>query len=143
MAAIGKKFGWVRTLSARESVAAWKEKRKVMRQEFEEKQTAANNAFTNAWTAKIDGMGSIVGQIALERVIAEGKAKAAKNAEIAKLATDVDANKADIDDSIFSGSTSGQLDSGTKIDMNAGTITLSNGTVIDAKTGAKKINIVA
>jgi hypothetical protein len=32
MAAIsGKKFGWGRTLTARESVTAWKEKRKVMR----------------------------------------------------------------------------------------------------------------
>jgi hypothetical protein len=73
----------------------------------------------------------------------EGKAKSAKNAEIAKLATDVDSHKADIQDSLFSGSTSGQLDSGTKIDLNAGTITLSDGTVIDLKTGAKKINIVA
>jgi hypothetical protein len=88
-------------------------------------------------------MGSIIGQIALDRVIAEGKAKSAKNAEIAKLATDIDSHKADIQDSLFSGSTSGQLDSGTKIDLNAGTITLSDGTVIDSKTGAKKINIVA
>jgi hypothetical protein len=113
-----------------------------MRQEFEERQTAANNAFTNAWTAKIDGMGTIIGQIALDRVIAEGKAKTAKNAELAKLDTDIDSSKADIQDSIFSGSTSGTLDSGTKIDLAGGTITLSDGTVIDAKTGAKKINVV-
>jgi len=142
MAAIqSKKFGWVRTLTARESVAAWTEKRKAMWQDFEQKQTAANNAFTNAWSAQIDGTGTIIGQIALDRVIAEGKAKSAANAEAAKLATDIDSRKADIQDSMFSGSSSGQLDSRTKIDLDAGTITLSNGTVIDAKTGAKKINI--
>ncbi len=90
MAAIqSKKFGWVRTATARESVAAWTEKRKAMRQDFEEKQTAANNAFTNAWTSQIDGMGTIIGQIALARVIAEGKAKSAAQAEAAKLATSI------------------------------------------------------
>ena len=108
---------------------------------FRAKQTAANNAFTNAWSARIDGTGTIIGQIALDRVIAEGKAKSAANAEAAKLATDIDSSKADIQDSMFSASSSGQLDSGTKIDLDAGTITLSDGTVIDAKTGAKKINI--
>ena len=87
-------------------------------------------------------MGNIIGQNALDRVIAEGKARAQQDAELAKLATEMDFNKADIKDSMFSGSASGQLDSGTKIDLDAGTITLSNGTVIDAKTGAKKINIV-
>jgi len=143
MAAIsGKKFGWSRTMTARESVTAWTQKRKVMRQEFEEKQSAANNAFTNAWMAKIDGSGSIAGQIALARIIAEGKAKTAANAEAAKLATEIDSNKADIRDSLFSGNSTGQLDSGTKIDLDAGTITLSDGTVIDSKTGAKKINFV-
>jgi hypothetical protein len=142
MAAIsGKRFGW-RTLSARESVEAWKEKHKAMRQHFERRQAEASNRFSNAWSGQIEGMGIIIGQIALDRVIAEGQAKTAAAAESAKLATEVDSNKADIKDSMFSGSASGQLDSGTKIDLDAGTITLSNDTVIDAKTGAKKINIV-
>ncbi len=43
---------------------------------------------------------------------------------------------------MFSGSSSGELDSGTKIDLAGGTITLSDGTVLDAKTGVKKVNIV-
>ncbi len=135
------RYSSYRTMTAFEAVSAWKARRKVMRQEFEARQLEANNAFTNAWTAKIDGQGTIAGQIALDRVIAEGKAKSEKDAALAKFATEVDANKADIQDSIFSGSSSGTLDSGTKIDLDAGTITLSDGTVIDAKTGAKKINI--
>ena len=136
------RYSSYRTMSAYEATTAWTAKRKAMRQEFEGRQTAANNAFINAASSKIDGMGTLIGQKALDRVIAEGKVKAEKNAALAKLATEIDSNKADIKDSMFSDSTSGQLDSGTKIDLDAGTITLSNGTVIDAKTGAKKINIV-
>jgi len=145
MAAIqSRKFGWFRTASAYESATAWSAKRKSMRQDFEAKQSDANNRLVNAWAGDIDGKGTLVGQIALARVIAEGKAKSAARAESDKLATEIDSSKADIQDSIFSGdSASGQLDSGTKIDLDSGTITLSNGTVIDAKTGAKKIDIVA
>lgn len=137
-----KKMGWGRTLSAYESVTAWREKRKVMHEKFLETQTAVNNAFTNAASAQIDGMGTIFGQIALDRVIAEGRARAEKNAAAAKFATTVDSRKADIKDSAFSGSPSAMLDSGTKIDLDKGTITLSDGTVIDSKTGTKKFNIV-
>jgi NADH dehydrogenase/NADH:ubiquinone oxidoreductase subunit G len=136
------RYSSYRTMSAYEATTAWASKRKAMRQEFEGRQSAANNAFINAASSKIDGMGTLIGQKALDRVIAEGKVKAEKNAALAKLATEIDSNKADIKDSMFSDSTSGQLDSGTKIDLNAGTITLSDGTVIDSKTGAKKINIV-
>jgi hypothetical protein len=135
------RYSSYRTMTAYEAVTAWKTKRKAMRQKFEAEQSAASEKLLNASASKIDGMGSIIGQIALDRVIAEGKAKAEKNAALAKFATDVDANKADIQDSIFSGAASGTLDSGTKIDLNSGEITLSNGTVIDAKTGVKKVNI--
>lgn len=136
------RYSSYRTMTAYEGITAWQAKRKVMRQDFEEKQSAANNAFMNAWSGQIDGMNTIIAQIALDRITEEGKAKAAAKAEAAKLDTTIDSSKADIKDSIFSGSSSGQLDSGTKIDLDAGTITLSDGTVIDSKTGVKKINIV-
>jgi hypothetical protein len=136
------RYSSVRTMTSYEAITAWKEKRKVMRQDFEEKQAAANAAFMNAWTSQSEGLNTIIGQIALDRITAEGKAKAEAKAEAAKLDTTIDSSKADIKDSMFSGATSGQLDSGTKIDLDAGTITLSDGTVLDSKTGAKKINIV-
>jgi hypothetical protein len=136
------RYSSYRTMTAYEGITAWQAKRKVMRQDFEEKQSAANTAFLNAWSGQIDGLNTIIGQIALDRITEEGKAKAAAKAEAAKLDTTIDSSKADIKDSIFSGSSSGQLDSGTKIDLDAGTITLSDGTVIDSKTGVKKINIV-
>jgi hypothetical protein len=136
------RYSSYRTMTAYEGITSWQAKRKVMRQEFESRQQAANDAFTNTWSGQIDGMNTIIAQIALDRITTEGKAKAAKQAEDAKNVTEIDTNLADTQDSIFSGeSSSGQLDSGTKIDLNAGTITLSDGTVIDSKTGAKKINI--
>src|SRR5205823_4456501 len=114
----------------------------AMRQDFEAKQSAANDAFTSTWSDQITGMNTIIGQMALDRVTAEGKAKAAAKAEAAKNDTTIDTGLADIQDSIFSGDSGvGELDSGTKIDLNAGTITLSDGTVIDSQTGLKKIDI--
>jgi hypothetical protein len=136
------RYSSYRAMTAYEGITAWQAKRKVMRQDFEEKQSAANTAFLNAWSGQIDGLNTIIAQIALDRITEEGKAKTAKQAEDAKNVTEIDTSKADIKDSMFSGSASGQLDSGTKIDLDAGTITLSDGTVIDSQTGLKKINIV-
>ena len=48
-------------------------------------------------------MNTIIAQIALDRITAEGKAKAAKQAEDAKNVTEIDTSKADIQDSMFSG----------------------------------------
>src|SRR5436190_14644126 len=79
------RYSSFRTMTAYESVTAWTEKRKAMRQDFEDKQSAANNALMDAWSKNIDGMGTIIGQIALDRVIAEGKAKAAAKVESDKL----------------------------------------------------------
>ncbi len=135
------RYSSYRAMTAYEGVTAWQAKRKVMRQEFELRQQAANDAFSNAWTSQSEGLNTIIAQIAFDRITAEGKEKAAKQAEDAKNVTEIDTSKADIKDSMFSGG-SGQLDSGTKIDLNAGTITLSDGTVIDSLTGLKKINIV-
>ena len=134
------RYSSYRTMTAYEGVTAWQAKRKVMRQEFESRQQAANDAFTNAWSSQIDGMNTIIAQIALDRIASEGKAKAAAKAEAAKIDTTVDTSLADTQDSIFAEG-SGQLDSGTKIDLDGGTITLSDGTVIDSKTGVKKVNI--
>jgi hypothetical protein len=130
-----------RQMTSYESVTAWTAKRKVMRQEFESRQQAANDAFTSAWSSQIDGMNTIIGQIALDRITKEGKAKAEQQAADAKNAVTVDPNKADIKDSIFADTGSGELDSGTKIDLDNGTITLSDGTVLDAQTGMKKIDL--
>lgn len=142
MAAIqSKKFGWVRTANARESMTAWNSKRKAMREDFEQRQSAARNAFANAWSAQISDSGSIYGEIALKRIQAEIQEKLARNQKLAEYDTKIETGKADTKDSIFANSANATLDSGTSINLESGTLTLSDGTVIDIKTGVKKINI--
>ena len=136
-----KKLGWFRTPSAYQSMTAWREKRAQMREKFEAQQTEISNKLLSVGDAQNQGMAEIFAQIALKRVTEEGKAKIAKNEEMAKYDTEVDTGKADINDSIFSDSTSATLDGGTKIDLGNDTLTLSDGTVLDIKTGAKKIKI--
>lgn len=135
------RFSSYRTMTAYEAVTAWKSKRKAMRQKFEAEQSAASEKLLNVADAQSQGLAEIVAKIALKRITEEGKVQAEKNAALAKFSTEVDTNKADIQDSVFSSSGSATLDGGTKIDLDSGTLTLSNGTVIDIKTGAKKVNI--
>jgi hypothetical protein len=135
------RYSSFRTMTAYESLSAWRQKRKAMTQDFLAKQSAASDAFSSTWSDQITGMNTIIGQIALARVTAEGKAKAAKQADDAANTTTIDTNAANIQDSAFSGDGTGELDSGTMIDLNAGTITLSDGTVIDSQTGIKKVDL--
>jgi hypothetical protein len=135
------KYGAYRTMTAYESATAWAAKRKAARQKFEAAQSEISNKLLSVGDAQSQGLAEIVAQIALKRITEEGSAKAKKNAELAKFSTEVDTGKADVSDSVFSDSTSATLDGGTKIDLGNDTLTLSDGTVIDIKTGVKKINI--
>jgi DNA-binding protein H-NS len=137
------RYSSARQMTSYESVTAWRDKRKVMRQEFEARQQAANDAFTSAWNNQADGLNTIYGQMALDRINAEAKAKSAKAADDAANATTIDTSKADIQDSPFSTDGTAELDSGTEIDLTGGTITLSDGTVLDLQTGMKKVDITA
>ncbi|KAB2884880.1 MAG: hypothetical protein K8H87_11915 [Pseudorhodoplanes sp.] len=144
MAAIqSKKFGWVRTATARESMDAWREKLKAMREDFESRQSAARDAFAAAWSTQISDSGNIYAEMALKRTQEEIQAKLARNQELAKYDTSIDTAKADTKDSIFADGKTGELDSGTKIDLTGGTLTLSDGTVIDIATGVKKVDLTA
>jgi hypothetical protein len=135
------KYGSYRTMTAYESATAWSAKRKAARQKFEAEQSAVSSILLNVGDAQSQGLAEIVAQVALKRITEEGSAKAKKNAELAKFSTEVDTDRADIPDSVFSGSGKTTFDGGTTVDLNSNTITLSDGTVIDIKTGLKKVNI--
>jgi hypothetical protein len=111
------KYGSYRTMTAYESATAWAAKRKAARQKFEAEQSAVSSILLNVGDTQSQGLAEIVAQIALKRITEEGKVKAEKNAKLAEFDTEVDTGKADI------------------------TLTLSDGTVIDIKTGVKKVNI--
>lgn len=135
------KYGSYRTMTAYESATAWAAKRKAARQKFEAAQSEISNKLLSVGDAQSQGLAEIVAKIALKRITEEGKVQAEKNAALAKLSTEVDTSKADIQDSVFSSSGSATLDGGTKIDLDSDTLTLSNGTVIDIKTGLKKVKV--
>jgi hypothetical protein len=135
------KYGSYRTMTAYESATAWAAKRKAARQKFEAEQSAVSSILLNVGDTQSQGLAEIVAQIALKRITEEGKVKAEKNAKLAEFDTEVDTGKADNNDSVFSDSTSATLEGGTKIDLGNNTLTLSDGTVIDIKTGVKKVNI--
>jgi hypothetical protein len=72
------------------------------------------------------------------------KAEVAAKAEKAKNTTTYDTGGNIIPsskNSTFSVTGNTRLDGGTQIDMNAGTMTMKDGTVIDLTTGLKKINV--
>jgi hypothetical protein len=93
-----------------------------------------------ALTTNITESGDIVARVAKARLAAEAKVKAEARQKLA-VTEEIDTSRADIKDSMFSNSSSGKLESGTSIDLGAGTITLSSGKTIDIKTGAKVVNV--
>lgn len=123
-----------------EATTAWSAKRKAMRQEFEQRQSAAGDAFNTAWTSQASGAANIAVQMSIERMKAEVAAKAEK----AKNTTTYDTGGNIIPssrNSTFTVTANTRLDGGTQIDMNAGTMTMKDGTVIDLNTGLKKISV--
>lgn len=129
-----------RQMSPWEATKAWSSKRKAMRQEFEQRQSLAGDAFNTAWTSQSSGAANIAVQKSIERMKTELAAKAEK----AKTATTYDTGGNLIPsskNSTFSVTGSTRLDGGTQIDMNAGTMTMKDGSVYDLKTGLKKVNV--
>lgn len=142
MATIGsKKFNFVRTLSARENINAWREKRKTIRQDFESRTAAASASLSNVWSSQAKGAADLGIATAIARVqkqIETDKAKQA--AAAAKDNNNIPSTK----ESIFSLDSKMTLGSGATIDIKNGTMTLKDGTEIDLKTGHKTtVNVVA
>ena len=133
-----KKFKWVRTLSARENVNMWREKRKSMREDFESRNAAARSSFGNAWANQVSGAAELGAQAALKRIQDEATAKADKLA--AERAGDITIPSTK--NSVFSVDSAPTMAGGSKVDLDLGTLTLPDGTVIDVKTGIKKVSVV-
>jgi hypothetical protein len=139
MAAYGiKKMGWTRTMTAYESMTAWREKRKAFQEKYEAKMQDAISALQTAWTDVGYNAGEIAAKRAVKRIEDEGKAKQEKLQ--AKLA---DQNNQPYRPtySKLTETGSAELDGGSKVDLNSNTLTLSNGTVIDLTTGLKKVDV--
>lgn len=133
-----KKMNWSRTMSAYESMSAWRTKRKAFQEKYEAQLAEATSQLQTAWTDVGFNIGEIAANAAMKRIQNEAKAKQEK-------AQAVLANqKNQLYQPIYSKITEvgiAELDGGSSINLNNNTMTLSNGTVIDLTTGAKKVDV--
>jgi uncharacterized protein (DUF2461 family) len=129
-----KKMNWVRTPSAHQSMTAWREKRKAFQEKYETNMQNVVASLQTAWTDVGYNIGEIAANKALARIQAEARAKQEKAAAAAAAeANRVEAPK----QSAFSYNDSVTVSGGAQINLSANTITHSDGTVIDLKTGIK------
>ena len=127
--------------------AAWREQMKIMRQEIEANVEDTISSLGSATANQIQGIGDLTAKAALKRIQKETVAKVEANQKAASKysvwnnkppATSVTAGESVID---LTGNTL-TLSDGTQIDLKTGlkvsdanVLTLSNGTKIDLKTG--------
>lgn len=129
-----KKMNWVRTPSAHQSMTAWREKRKAFQEKYEANLQNVVASLQTAWTDAGYNIGEVAANKALARIQAEAKAKQEKAAAAAAAeANRVEAPK----QSAFSYNDTVTVSGGAQINLSANTITHSDGTVIDLKTGIK------
>jgi FKBP-type peptidyl-prolyl cis-trans isomerase len=129
-----KKMNWVQTPSAYESMSSWREKRKAFQEKYEANMQNVVASLQTAWTDVGYNIGEIAANRALARIQQETKAKQEKAAAAAAAeANRVEAPK----QSSFSYNDSVTVSGGAVIDLSANTITHTDGTVVDLKTGIK------
>jgi hypothetical protein len=135
MASYGiKKMNWVRTQSAYENMTAWREKRKAFQEKYEVNLESAVASLETAWNDIGYNLGEIAANKALTRIQEETKAKQEKAAAAAAAGENlINPPK----HSSFSYNDSVTVSGGAVINLSANTITHTDGTVVDLKTGLK------
>lgn len=127
-----RKMNWSRTMTAYESMKAWREKRKAFQEKYEARMSDAISALQTAQNDVGYNIGEIAAKRAVKRIEDEAKAKQAKRE--AELADQNNQPYKPIYSSLTESGTA-ELDGGSKINLNSNSLTLSNGTVIDLTTG--------
>lgn len=126
----------LRPLTNWETMQSWRMSRSEAIKQYANESESARNALATAWTNNIAGITTLATQAALQRVQTQTKAK------IDTILKTTEEASAELNKKLPSKVT---LDSGSKVDIASGTLTLSNGTIIDVKTGLKKakVNVTA
>jgi hypothetical protein len=142
-------FNWLPRVSPYAQSQQWAARQKALNQDANDILSSLSDKLSAVAANQYSGTANLAGQAALDRINAAAKAKAAE-AQATSAADDNPFNSSSSDDSdsitlsdgtIIPIDTSNYLAGGTKIDLNAGTITLTDGTVIDAATGAKRVDL--
>lgn len=130
-----KKLNWARSVGAYESMAAWRAKRKAYQEKYEANVADAVSSLQTAWNDVGFNIGEIAARRAVKRIQDEANAKQEKlQAQLADQANQP--YRAPL--SSLSETGSAELDGGSKVNLNTGKLTLSNGAVIDLKTGLQQ-----
>jgi hypothetical protein len=135
MAGTIKKMNWARTMSAYESMTAWRNKRKAFQEKYEANLQNGVAALQTAWNDVGYNVGEIAAKRALKRMSDDAKAK---QDEIARQVADQNNQPYQPTYSRLTETGSTELDSGSRVDLNSNKLTLSNGTVIDMTTGMQQ-----
>ena len=133
MGILTNRFGWNSRPSAWQALQQQRERNKAMRADFEAANATASNMLNTMMSSQITGAGDLAAKRALARIQAETAAKLKENqAEASADSVQIWKNKPPPK----------QLTVGDmKIDLASGTVTTSDGTMLDIKTGAHKVNI--
>src|SRR5947208_1397981 len=151
MSISSSRFNWVQTPSAWQQMQNWYAQRKAANQEFLANMSAVSDAFSGATINQSSGAANLAAQAAIDRLNGEAKARQAKAAAAVSASPypslGPSIKNVNNDQITLSDGTTIKLDStnrlggGGQIDLAGSTLTLSNGTRIDLKTGLKKIDI--
>jgi hypothetical protein len=133
------RFNWLPQPSLYAQARAWTDRRQALRQS-EEFQSSISDSLAAAATDQSQGMVNIAAQVALQRTQTAAKSKvdsvlnppavSSRPSSSSRL-TLPDGSTIKLDPTIY-------LPGGSKLNLDAGTLTLSNGTVIDTVTGARR-----
>ena len=134
MAGYIKKMNWSRTMTAYESMTTWRSKRKAFQAKYEANMENSVSQLQTAWNDAGYNGGEIAAKAAVKRMSDEAKVK--QEAMAKQLADDNNQPYKPTYSALADGSET--FDSGSRIDLNSDRLTLSNGTVIDLKTGMQQ-----
>jgi hypothetical protein len=141
-------FNWLPRLSPYAQAQQWTARQQALRLDADDILSALSDKLSNVAANQYSGLATLAGQAALNRINAATRAKAleaqASAADTIAPRSSGDPNSVTLPDgSTMKVDTSTYLAGGSKINLDAGTITLPDGTVIDAATGVKKVNVTA
>lgn len=138
MAGYIKKMNWSRTMTAWEGISGWRAKRKAYQAKYEASMENYVSQLQTAWNDVGYNGGEIAAKRAVQRMSAESKAKQEK------LMAQTSRDSIEIYQPTYSKLSEGgseTFDGGTSLNLASNTLTLSNGTQIDMKTGLKKVDV--
>ena len=136
------RFNWLPQPALYAQARAWTDRQQALRQS-EEFQSAISDSLATAATDQFQRTVSIAAQVALQRTQAAAKAKAESvlNPPVVSTPSSRSSSLTLPDGSTIKLDPTIYLPGGSKLNLDRGTLTLSNGTVIDTATGAKKVNV--